>query len=222
MSVKIDFKKALKPLYGPTKRQGFHIIDVPSMRFLMIDGAGDPNVVPDYAEAVETLYAVAYAIKFASKTELERDYVVPPLEGLWWADDMNAFLTRDKSAWQWTMMLMVPEWIGPKMIHGVIAKVAGKRKPPPALDKLRVELLEEGRVVQVLHVGPYDDEGPVLEEMHKEFIPRNGLRMTGRHHEIYLSDPRRVAPDKLKTILRQPVREVGASARSRRKVMEKK
>lgn len=205
MTDKIDFKKAMKTLYAPAARQGYHLVDVPSMRFLMIDGAGDPNSAAEYAEAVETLYGVAYAIKFASKTDLERDYVVPPLEGLWWADDMNTFLTRQKSAWKWTMMLMVPDWIGPKMIDAVIARVA-KKKAPPALDKLRVEVLEEGRAVQVLHVGSYDGEGPVLEKMHKAFIPENGLTMTGRHHEIYLSDPRRVAAEKLKTILRQPVR----------------
>jgi hypothetical protein len=205
MADKTDFRKVMKALYAPTARQGFHLVDVPAMRFLMVDGKGDPNTAAAYTNAVETLYSVAYAIKFASKTELERDYVVPPLEGLWWADDMSTFLTRQKGKWKWTMMLMVPEWIGPKMIDAAIAKVR-KKKAPKALGKLRVEVLEEGRAVQVLHIGSYDAEGPVLEAMHREFIPRHGLTMTGMHHEIYLSDPRKVAAEKLKTILRQPVR----------------
>lgn len=205
MSDKVDFKKSMKALYGPTTRQGFHIIDVPAMRFLMIDGVGDPNSAPEYAEAVEALYNVAYAIKFASKKELGKDYTVPPLQGQWWADDMDTFLTRQKGEWKWNMMIMVPDWIGPKMIDAVIAKVA-RKKAPKALGQLRVEVLEEGRAVQILHVGSYDDEGPVLEKMHRVFIPQSGLTMVGKHHEIYLSDPRKVAAERLKTILRQPVR----------------
>ncbi|WP_116654934.1 GyrI-like domain-containing protein [Pelagibacterium sediminicola] len=206
MGEKVDFRKAMKPLYGPTIRQGLHIVDVPPMRFLMIDGKGDPNTAADYRDALETLYPVAYAIKFASKTELGRDYVVPPLEGLWWADDMKTFITREKRKWQWTMMLMVPEWVGPKVIDAAIVRVGRKKNMPKALGKLRVELLEEGRAAQVLHIGPYDDEGPVLEKMHRAFIPAQGLTMVGKHHEIYLSDPRRVVAAKLRTVLRQPVR----------------
>lgn len=202
---KIDFKKTLKALYAPTAKQGFHILDVPPMRYLMVDGAGDPNSAPAYTEAVETLYPVAYAIKFASKADLGRDYTVPPLEGLWWSRDMSDFVARRKDRWEWTMMLMVPEWVGPAMIDAAIAKVR-KTKAPPAIDRLRVEVLEEGRCVQVLHIGPYDDEGPVLEKLHDEFVPQNGFKLTGKHHEIYLSDPRKVAPEKLKTILRQPVK----------------
>lgn len=205
MADKVDFRKKLKALYGPTQRKGIHLVDVPAMRFLMIDGEGDPNTTPQYSTAVETLYPLAYALKSASKVELGRDYVVPPLEGLWWADDMSTFLTREKGQWKWTMMLMVPDWIGPKMIDAAIEKVKRKGKAG-ALDKLRVELLEEGRAAQVLHVGPYDDEGPVLERLHEMFIPEAGLAMTGKHHEIYLSDPRKMKADKLKTILRQPVR----------------
>lgn len=205
MSEKTDFKKALKALYAPTTRQGIHLVDVPPMRFLMVDGEGDPNTAEDYRDALETLYPMAYAIRSASKTDLGRDYVVPPLEGLWWADDMRTFLTRDKGQWKWTMMLMVPEWIGPKMIDATIARVA-RKKAPRALEKLRVEMLEEGRAAQVLHIGPYDAEGPVLEKLHRTFVPAHRLTMAGRHHEIYLSDPRRTAPEKLRTILRQPVR----------------
>lgn len=202
---KIDFKKTLKPLYGPTLRQGMHIVEVPAMRFLMADGKGDPNTVPAYAEAVQALYTVAYAIKFASKKQLERDYVVPPLEGLWWSKDMSSFITSEKDKWEWTMMLMIPDWVGPAMIDAAFKKVREK-KTPAAIEAVRVETLEEGRAAQVLHVGPYDDEGPVLEKLHKAFIPSHGLSLVGKHHEIYLSDPRRAAPEKLRTILRQPVR----------------
>lgn len=202
---KVDFRKALKALYAPSARQGLHIVDVPALRYLMVDGAGDPNTAPAYAEALETLYGVAYAIKFASKTELGRDYTVPPLEGLWWSKDMTDFTARRKDNWEWTMMLMVPDWVGPAMIDAAIARTK-KKKAPAALDKLRVEVLEEGRCVQVLHTGSYDNEGPVLEKLHAEFLPANGLKPVGKHHEIYLSDPRKVAPEKLKTVLRQPVK----------------
>lgn len=202
---KIDFKKQFKDLYGPTRRQGIHLVTVPAMRFLMVDGHGDPNTVLAYAQAVETLYAVAYALKFASKKQLEKDYVVPPLEGLWWSSDMASFLSREKDKWDWTMMIMVPEWIGPAMIDKTIDAVR-KKKAPSALDRLRVETLEEGRAAQVLHIGPYDDEGPMLKKLHDEFLPQNELIRVGKHHEIYLSDPRRADPSKLKTILRQPVK----------------
>jgi hypothetical protein len=202
---KVDFKKSLKQLYAPTKSKGFHVVDVPAMRFLMIDGKGDPNSAPEYRQAVEALYALAYALKFASKTQLDKDYVVPPLEGLWWAKDMNTFITREKSKWEWTMMMMIPEWIGPAMIDAGFAKVRAK-KFVPALADVRVESYQEGRAVQILHVGSYDDEGAVLSALHNRYLPENGYVMTGKHHEIYLSDPRKVAPEKLKTVLRQPVK----------------
>lgn len=205
MAGKIDFKKVLKGLYSPTKSKGFHLVDVPPMRFLMVDGKGDPNSAPQYTQAVEALYALAYALKFASKTQLEKDYVVPPLEGLWWSKDMNTFHTREKSAWEWTMMLMVPDWIGPAIIDAGFAKVK-KTKARAALDQVRVETHEEGRAAQILHVGPYDAEGPVLKDLHERFLPENGYGKTGKHHEIYLSDPRKAAPERLRTILRQPVK----------------
>ncbi|MEQ8488820.1 MAG: GyrI-like domain-containing protein [Marinovum algicola] len=203
---KVDFKKQLKALYGPTKSKGLHVVDVPAMRFLMIDGHGDPNVTRSYSEAVETLYTVAYTLKFASKTQLDRDYTVPPLEGLWWASDMQSFVTREKDKWDWTMMIMVPDWIGPAMIAAAIETARAKKKPA-ALDLLRVEALEEGKAVQVLHIGSYDDEGPILARMHEDYMPKHGWVPTGKHHEIYLGDPRKTAPEKLRTILRQPIKE---------------
>lgn len=174
----------------------------------MVDGHGDPNTAQEYADALAALYPVAYKLKFASKQELGQDYVVPPLEALWWASDMEAFTSaRDKAQWDWTLMLMVPDWITPQMLDAALAKAAAKDRPV-SLEKLRDELLVEGTSVQTLHLGPYDDESATLSELHHDFIPSHGLRMTGKHHEIYLSDPRRVIPSKLRTILRQPVEPV--------------
>ncbi len=198
-----DLKKELDSYRA---RHGeFRVVDVPPAQYLMVHGQGDPNTAQEYADALAALYPVAYKLKFASKTELDRDYVAMPLEALWWASDMDAFTTaRDKSAWHWTAMILVPDWITTDMYDAVVAEVA-RKDPPACLDKVRLETLREGRCVQTLHVGSYDDEAPVLAEMHHEFIPRAGLKMAGRHHEIYLSDPRRMQPSKLRTILRQPV-----------------
>jgi hypothetical protein len=183
------------------------VVDVPEMQFLMVDGHGDPNVAQEYQDAVEALYAVAYKIKFTSKKQLGRDYIVPPLEGLWWAEDMASFSTaRDKSQWDWTMMIMTPEWITAEIFVDTV-DVVRKGKNPAALDKVRLASYHEGLAVQIMHIGSYDDEGPTLKKLHAEFMPEHGYVENGKHHEIYLSDPRRVAPDKLKTILRQPVRQ---------------
>ena len=208
MPEKVDLKRSVEGFRA--KRGEFEVLRLPQLRYLMIDGSGDPNTAPEYAEALEALYPVAYKLKFASSRQLGRDYVVPPLEGLWWADDMRSFTTgRDKSRWSWTMMLMVPEWIERPMFEAALAQ-AGTKQPPSRLGDVRLEALSEGLCVQTLHVGTFDDEGPVLDRMHREFIPQQGLRMTGKHHEIYLSDPRRTAPEKLRTILRQPVAEATA------------
>jgi hypothetical protein len=202
---KIDFKKELKHLYQPPTKK-FEVVDVPPMKFLMIDGHGDPNTAQGYQDAVEALYAVSYKLKFMSKKELGKDYVVPPLEGLWWAEDMEMFTTkRDKSAWDWTMIIMQPEWITQEMVEEAAKQV--EKKGLPALSKLRLETYHEGLSVQILHIGSYDDEGPTIARMHA-FIDENGYEPAGKHHEIYLSDPRKVAPEKLKTVLRQPVRQI--------------
>lgn len=181
-------------------------MDVPDLNFLKIDGHGDPNQAAEYADALEALYAVSYRIKFLSKAG-GRDYVVPPLEGLWWAEDMDSFTSaRDKSQWDWTMMIMIPDWITSAVIEQALSDVSQK-KPLPALVKLRWEVYQEGLSVQILHLGSYDEEGPVLKKLHEVWMPENGYRFNGHHHEIYLSDPRRVEPGKLKTVLRQPIRE---------------
>jgi len=193
----------MKALWQPPVGR-FTIVDVPKMQFAMVDGKGDPNVSEDYKAAVQWLYGVSYALKFASKRELGRDYTVAPLEGLWWADDMADFVRGDKSRWQWTMMIMQPDWIARPMFDAAVARAREKLGTPPP--GLRLEDYDEGLSVQVMHVGPYSAEGPTLARLHGEFLPANGLKETGRHHEIYIGDPRRTAPEKLKTVLRQPVR----------------
>ena len=200
--VKVDFKS----LDSYRAKQGeFRIVDVPPLTYLMVDGHGDPNT-GEYRGAIEALFPVAYALKFASKASLGKDYVVMPLEALWWAQDMQSFTTeRDKSRWDWTAMILVPEWTTQPMLKAAMVSVGDKKDPPASLQRVRLERLEEGTCVQTLHIGSYDDETETLARLHDEFIPEAGLRMTGKHHEIYLSDARRVAPDKLRTILRQAV-----------------
>lgn len=200
---KIDFKKELDSYQA--KPHEFRVVDIPAMQYLMIDGHGDPNTSEEFADAIRALYPVAYKLKFASKQELGKDYVVMPLEGLWWADDMSTFTTaRDKSQWDFTLMIMQPDWITEDMFRAALQKVMAK-DPPKYLERVRFETLDEGKCVQTLHIGSFDDEAGILDKMHHEFIPEQNLKMTGKHHEIYLSDFRRVSPEKLRTILRQPV-----------------
>jgi hypothetical protein len=174
------------------------------LNFLMVDGKGDPNTAQEYADAVEALYSVAYTLKFAAKKGvLAIDYGVMPLEGLWWSDDMNAFISGDKSKWLWTAMIAQPPFITPAMVQVAIVEVI-KKKNPAAIAKLRFEAFAEGRCAQLLHIGPFSDEGPNIQRVH-EFIKARGSALRGKHHEIYLSDIRRAAPDKWKTIIRQPM-----------------
>ena len=204
---KIDLKKQMKHYWQPPAGK-FVIVDVPELSFAMIDGAGDLNTSPVYANAVGWLYTLSYTLKFMSKAA-GRDYGVAPLEGLWWSDDMATFTTeRDKSRWSWTMMSLVPAWIHDDHLERA-RRAAAEKADSAAVGLLRWEELSEGLCVQTLHLGSYDDEAPVLADMHERFIPGEGLRMRGRHHEIYRGDPRRTAPEKLRTILRQPVERVG-------------
>ena len=199
---KVDFRS--DALYRPTRTLA--LVDVPELPFLMVDGRGDPNTSPDYASAVEALYSLSYAVKFASKSA-GRDYVVAPLEGLWSADRMTSFVDRSKDEWSWTMMIRQPEWLSEADWDAARLRVAPKKLP--ALADVRLETFAEGRAAQVMHVGPYDAEAPVIASMH-EWIDAQCLALAGRHHEIYLGDPRRAAPEKLRTILRQPVTSSGA------------
>ncbi|WP_431710916.1 GyrI-like domain-containing protein [Glutamicibacter uratoxydans] len=203
MSSKLDFKKELASYRA--KRGEFEVLHLPALQYLMIDGQGDPNASTEFSASIEALYPVAYKLKFLSKIELGRDYVVPPLEGLWWADDLRSFSSRrDKATWKWTLMLMLPAWLGTEHVERVREQLRVKN-PVERLDDIRVQLLAEGLCVQTLHVGSFDDEGPVIEKMHTEAIADAGLKLAGKHHEIYLNDFRRTDRDKLRTILRQPV-----------------
>jgi hypothetical protein len=203
---KYDLKAARRDLYGPSAKD-FSVVDVPAMTYLAIDGSGDPNTSDEYAAAVEALYTLAYTLKAHSKKVLERDFVVAPLEGLWWADDMSAFIRRDKSSWHWTMLIALPDWISAEAVAAARATARAK-KDLPAIDAVTVRTLNEGHCVQILHVGSYDDEGPALARLHESYLPEHALAPSGHHHEIYLSDPRRTEPAKLKTILRQPVQPI--------------
>lgn len=197
-----DIKKERKDLYAP-KPNAFAVVDVPEMAFLMVDGHGDPNESTAYREAVEALFTASYAVRAVAKTSLQRVHTVAPLEGLWSAEDWEVFRTRDKGAWDWTMMIAQPDWITAETVDAALA--TAQKKQLPALGRVRFERYAEGRSVQILHVGSYDDEGPVLARLHDEYLPAQGLAPTGRHHEIYLSDPRKTEAAKLRTVLRQPV-----------------
>ena len=200
---KTDFKKQLKHLYQPSAKE-VSVVDVPDMNFLMVDGQGDPGTSPEYQEALEALYTMAYQLKFTIKgRDPELDYVIPPPEGLWWAKDLDAFSMDDRDAWQWTAMIMQPDQVTEVLFDEAVDKVKQK-KDLPGLGKLRLERYHEGRAVQILHLGPYSAEGPTIEKLHA-FARENGYQLRGKHHEIYLSDPRRTAPEKIKTVIRQPV-----------------
>lgn len=201
MATKVDFKKTLKHLYNPSNKE-FTIVDVPAMNFLMVDGRGNPNTSPDYQAALEALYGMSYGLRFALKAQ-GFEYVVSPLEGLWWTDDMSDFSDRDKENWNWTMMIMQPEWVTPELVEAARSDLA-KKKNLVALPELRFESYHEGLSVQIQYLGSYDEEHPTIMEMHA-FAQEQGYILRGKHHEIYLSDPRRTAPEKLKTILRQPI-----------------
>lgn len=199
---KIDLKKTLKHLYQPSAKAVVQV-DVPSSRFLMIDGTGDPNTSEEFCQAVEALFSVSYTAKFMiKKGQQALDYAVMPLEGLWWADDMSAFISNDRKQWKWTMMVMQPSFVGDEVLASAIEQ-AGRKKALPALGKLRLETFTEGLCAQILHIGPFSEEGPAIEQLHDFIDARSGR--TGKHHEIYLSDTRRGDPKKWKTILRQPM-----------------
>ena len=203
---KFDFKKNYKVLYNASPGE-IRFVQVPSLRFLMADGVGDPGTAPAFAEAVAALYGVSYTLKFMLKRgDSPLDYVVPPLEALWWAENYEVFSPErmDRDAWQWTLMIPQPEVVTGDLALEA-ARQASAKKELQALNRLRLAEFEEGLSVQLLHMGPYAEEAASIERMHL-FMRENGCEFNGKHHEIYLNDPRRTQPEKLKTILRQPVR----------------
>lgn len=199
---KIDLRKDLKHLYKPSPKL-VATVDVPTMRFLMIDGQGDPNNSTKYAEAVEALFSVSYTAKFCVKRSSSAvDYSVMPLEGLWWSDDWSSFTSGDRSAWKWTMMIMQPDFASDDTVNSAIEQVRAK-KSLDAINFLRLESFAEGLCAQTLHIGPFSDEGPTIKRVHAHIESTAKLR--GKHHEIYLSDIRRAVPGKWKTVIRQPM-----------------
>ena len=202
----VDLVKQLKPLYAPSPRHPA-IVEVPELSFLMIDGRGDPNSSEAYQDALGALYGIAYTLKFTlKKAEPERDFKVAPLEGLWWADteapSMDA-LQADRDSWNWTMMIAVPDGVTAAEVAAA-AEAAARRRPLPAAGRVRLERVAEGLAAQIMHIGPYSAEAPTIARLHA-FVDAEGYELRGRHHEIYLGDPRRTAPERLKTVIRHPV-----------------
>lgn len=197
-----DVKRELKSYYAPRNRE-WALVEVPPQQFIAVDGTGDPNTSADYANAVTALYAVAYTLKFASK-HAGADFVVGPLEGLWWSPDPEVFTARAKDAWHWRMLISQPDWITADQIEDATRTALAKKKIP-AIAHVHRETLHEGRCAQVFHIGSYDDETPLMTRLHDEYLPANHLTPRDSHHEVYLGDPRKTAPEKLRTVIRQPV-----------------
>jgi hypothetical protein len=197
---KLDLKKELKHLYNPTKKK-ITTVDVPPLKFLMIDGAGSPGGEA-YGEAVGALYSVAYTLKFAVKFAHELNFTVMPLEGLWWAEDMEAFAQTDKDQWLWTMLILVPDMVTAEMVEQAKQQATEKKEQPRIAD-VRLDTYHEGPSAQIMYIGPYAAEDETIAQIH-QFITDQGHQLRGKHHEIYLSDPNRTAPERLKTVIRQP------------------
>jgi hypothetical protein len=200
---KIDLKKKYKSLYSPSTRE-FEIVEVPPLHYLMIDGHGDPSTSARLIDATQTLFGLSYTLKFHIKKTQGLDYTVMGSEGLWWMPDMSQFSVEKKADWDWTLMIMQPDFITQALVEEAKSQAIAKGKAPLAAET-RFEVFNEGPSVQIMYFGAYADEAPVIARMH-QWINDQGLKLTGKHHEIYLSDPRRVAPEKNRTILRQPVK----------------
>jgi hypothetical protein len=183
------------------------LVLVPKLVFIVVDGHGDPNTSAEYQGAIQALYGLSYTLHFALKKELGLDRSVGPLEGLWWSDDMSDFPGERKGDWSWTAMITQPDAVTPEWFERSRTEVRRKKGPSAELEGARLETFDEGLAAQVLYLGPYCDEGPTIVHLH-EFIHQLGYTFDGRrekHHEIYLGDPRRSAPERLHTIIRQPV-----------------
>ncbi len=209
--MKIDHIKIMGNLYNQPKKE-ISLVEVPPMNFLTIQGSGDPNQNQAYSDAVGALYALAYKIKFSIKNSpLDLDFRVMPLEGLWWVEDMREFNLAERDNWLWQMMIMQPEEITQQIFEEALAEVR-RKKNPPRLDEVKFKSFHEGTCAQIFHAGSYGAaEAPSIEKLHA-FIHENGYQLAGQHHEIYFNSPLRSAPEKLKTIIRQPVRKTAADA----------
>lgn len=200
--MKTDYKKELKKYYSAPVKNA-ELIDVPEFNYLMADGEGDPNNSQLFQDAAARLYGLSYTIKFMIKKQTpEDDYSVMPLQGLWRADDMDCFLTGSKDAWKWTLMILQPGFVTSGIVEK--AKTEAEKKKGVSFSSVRFEKYTEGLSAQIMHIGPYAEEEPTVKKLHS-FIDAEGYKKRGLHHEIYLGDPRKSDPSKLKTIIRQPV-----------------
>ena len=199
---KVDLKKEFKNLYNPSAKE-ISVVDVPVMNFLLVDDEGAPTS-SQYSEAIEALFTVAYTVKFMVKKGKIMDYAVMPLEGLWWVDDMTKFSAELKDEWKWTAMIMQPKYVSADDFQAAVEQVK-KKKNPPALSKVRFESFKEGPAAQIMYIGPFSAEGPTITKIHA-YIQNSEHTLSGKHHEIYLNNPATTAPEKLKTILRQPMK----------------
>jgi len=202
MSSKVDLKKELKQLYNPSAKE-ISVVDVPAMNFLMVDGEGATSS-PQYMQSIEALFTLSYTLKFMVKKAQGIDYAVMPLEGLWWMDNMAEFSTERKDEWKWTSMIMQPQYVTQADVKAAIEQ-ARKKKELPALDKVKFENFKEGAAAQIFYVGPYSAEGSTIAKIH-DYIRKSGHQLSGKHHEIYMNNAAKVAPEKLKTIIRQPMK----------------
>jgi len=200
---KVDLKKQLEEFYNASSKE-VKFADVPAMNFLMVDGKGNPNDSSEYKAAIEVLFNVSYALKFMVKKAKSIDYGVMPLEGLWWVDDMTKFSAERKDDWKWKAMIMQPNFVNAEDVKAAIEQVK-KKKNLPAITKIRFESFNEGKAAQIMHIGPYSAEGANIAKI-RAFIQSNGYSLGGKHHEIYLNNPGKTAPEKLKTIMRQPMK----------------
>ncbi len=201
----IDLRKEFKQLYNPPVKEVV-LVEVPDLAFLMVDGMGDPNTAQDYQDSLACLYNVSYTLKFLIKKEMSIDYPVMALEGLWWTDNILEFSADNKDIWKWTSMIMQPACVTAERVSRVCEELKHK-KDLPALPKLRFEHFHEGLSAQIMHIGPYAAEKPTIDKIHA-YIKEHGYTLNGKHHEIYLGDPRRAAPEKLKTVVRQAVKRI--------------
>ena len=205
---KLDLRKELKYLYAPSAKK-VEVVDVPRFQFAMVDGEIEPGRGPEdspaFQEALEALYGISYTLKFASKLRKEDplDYTVMALEGLWWVEGGEFDITHPEG-WRWTLMIMQPDHITPGMYEDALRQLRQKKGERPGFSRLRFEGFQEGLCVQTMHVGPYAEEPATIARMHA-FAQENGYRLCGKHHEIYLGDPRRASPEKMKTVLRHPI-----------------
>ena len=202
---KLDFKKEYKYLFSPSAKEP-EMVEVPAFKYIKIDGQGDPNTSKDFQDKIMVLYGLAYTIKFMLKLDKEDpfDFTVPPLSGLWCADDITAFTEGRKHEWKWTLMILMPDRVTRDVFQKGKEELK-KKKNPVFLDQARFEIYEEGLSAQIMHIGHYAEEGPTIAKLH-EFFQGRGYTFNGHHHEVYLSDPRRCKPEKMRTILRQPIK----------------